>query len=380
MVIFRWKGDHPSPVLRLEVTLFSGFEVSPNPPQLLNAPQKMAEMQHGSRGNKVWFIFANISTPCPVCVQYNARSTFVISAIRPAYAKVYPVSREDLAADVFFHARGASALLNSVVSEDVNMWFGANDGLYERFEVPTACEKKEVVAGARNVPGEIQVNSKDVKMVSLMAYTINAESESTKLGDTTQRTDATTEFSSSSFSSNTEPEHPSTIEPVKFYKAKKVVDPKFRKVLIGQVQTGKASTTSMKFDRKVSKLISKEKPKLAQNISAPTKLPKVISTTPAAEPRTHQTITVSTTKSSKVPEKKIKHSNVIHHVNTEQIHEIPQKLVKEKVENEDNGIVDHADSQYVLLNKDSLWDMLKEAVSDDVKRKELTNILREKDK
>uniref|UniRef100_A0AAR5P944 Alpha-2-macroglobulin domain-containing protein n=2 Tax=Dendroctonus ponderosae TaxID=77166 RepID=A0AAR5P944_DENPD len=358
---FKWKGDHPSPVLRLEVILFSGFEVSPNPPQLLNAPQKMAEMQHGSRGNKLWFIFANISTPCPVCVQYNARSTFVISAIRPAYAKVYPVSREDLAADVFFHAKGASALLNSVRSEDMNIWFGAHSGMYERFEVPAACEKKEVATAARNIPGEIQINSKEVKLVSLMEYTINAESELTMSGGTTQKTDPTTEFSNSvqsNLSTTTQPEQSSTIEPVKFYKAKKVVDRKFRKVLIGQVQTGKASTTHIKFDPKISKQISKEKPKLAENISAATKLPKVTSPTPAAEPRTHQTITVSTTKSSKVkdkmPEKKPNRPNVILHVNTEQIHQIPSKLAKAKVESDNNDIDGHADSQYVLLNKDSL--------------------------
>lgn len=71
----------------------------------------MAEMQHGFNGNDIWFIFANISSSCPVCVQFFAHSSYIISSLRPAFAKIYPTGREDLAAEVFFHTHIGSPLL-----------------------------------------------------------------------------------------------------------------------------------------------------------------------------------------------------------------------------------------------------------------------------
>lgn len=89
----------------------------------------MTEMLHGYYDNNLWFVFANVTPYCPVCVQYSVRSGFVISAIRPAYARVYPVSRQDLAADTFFHTSVGSSLLKDITEDDLFTWFrNSNNG------------------------------------------------------------------------------------------------------------------------------------------------------------------------------------------------------------------------------------------------------------
>lgn len=64
-----------------------------------------------------------ISSTCPVCVTYEARSKFVITSLRPAFAKVYPSSRPDLAVETFFHARPGSPLLRGITDDDFITWF-----------------------------------------------------------------------------------------------------------------------------------------------------------------------------------------------------------------------------------------------------------------
>ena len=83
-------------------------------------------MEHGYRSNDAWFVFANVSDGCPVCVQYLARSTFVVSSLRPAFARVFPSAREDLAAETFFHTRAGSNLLRGITDDDIITWFGTN--------------------------------------------------------------------------------------------------------------------------------------------------------------------------------------------------------------------------------------------------------------
>lgn len=123
---FKWKGANSSGILRMEVTLFSGFELNSIPPLLLNPQVNMTEMLHGFYDNNLWFVFANVTSDCPVCVQYSVRSGFVISSIRPAYARIYPVSREDLAADTFFHTPVGSSLLRDITEDDLFTWFKHN--------------------------------------------------------------------------------------------------------------------------------------------------------------------------------------------------------------------------------------------------------------
>lgn len=65
-----------------------------------------------------------ISSVCPVCVTYQARSSFIITSLRPAFAKVFPSTRPDLAVETFFHARTGSPLLEGITDDDFITWFG----------------------------------------------------------------------------------------------------------------------------------------------------------------------------------------------------------------------------------------------------------------
>lgn len=105
--------------------MFSGFELTAPPPQLEGQHYKMAEMQHGHHGNAVWFVLANVTSPCAVCVRFHARPAHVISGLRPAYAQAYPVGRPDLMVATFYHvtARG-SRMLNAVSDDDLVTWLG----------------------------------------------------------------------------------------------------------------------------------------------------------------------------------------------------------------------------------------------------------------
>lgn len=73
--------------------------------------------------NIVLFDAFQISSTCPVCVTYEARSKFVITSLRPAFAKIYPSSRPDLAVETFFHARPGSPLLKGITDDDFITWF-----------------------------------------------------------------------------------------------------------------------------------------------------------------------------------------------------------------------------------------------------------------
>ncbi|XP_066993511.2 C3 and PZP-like alpha-2-macroglobulin domain-containing protein 8 [Anabrus simplex] len=119
-ICFRWKGDSPSGVLRLEITLFSGFQLD------LVSPVA-ADVHHGYQEEKVWFVLANVSSACPLCVRFTARSMFVVSALRPAFARVYPADREDLGAETFFHTEKGSSLLADITDDDLITWFGKTD-------------------------------------------------------------------------------------------------------------------------------------------------------------------------------------------------------------------------------------------------------------
>lgn len=97
------------------------------PPQLVG--DKMAAMQHGHHGNDVWFVFANVTSPGWVCARFQARSAYVTSGLRPAYARAYPVGRPDLTVDTFYHVTDrSSAMLKLVTHADVVTWFGATRG------------------------------------------------------------------------------------------------------------------------------------------------------------------------------------------------------------------------------------------------------------
>ncbi|XP_045535340.1 C3 and PZP-like alpha-2-macroglobulin domain-containing protein 8 [Papilio machaon] len=119
---FKWKGKERSGILRLESSLFSGYELHSVNPVVLDGAT-FANLHYGSRGESVWFVFANISSTCPVCVTYEARSNFIITSLRPAFAKIYPATRPDLAVETFFHARPGSPLLRGITDDDFITWF-----------------------------------------------------------------------------------------------------------------------------------------------------------------------------------------------------------------------------------------------------------------
>ncbi|CAK1579578.1 unnamed protein product [Parnassius mnemosyne] len=119
---FKWKGKERSGIIRLESSLFSGYELQSVNPVVLDGAT-FADLHYGSRGESVWFVFANISSTCPVCVTYEARSKFVITSLRPAFAKIYPSTRPDLAVETFFHARPGSQLLRGITDDDFITWF-----------------------------------------------------------------------------------------------------------------------------------------------------------------------------------------------------------------------------------------------------------------
>lgn len=57
---FRWKGKERSGILRLESSLFSGYELHSVNPVVLDGAT-FADLHYGSRGESVWFVFANVS-------------------------------------------------------------------------------------------------------------------------------------------------------------------------------------------------------------------------------------------------------------------------------------------------------------------------------
>lgn len=59
-----------------------------------------------------------------MCVHFAARSSHVISGLRPAFARVYPSARSDLAAETFFHTHRGSSLLAGITEDDIVTWFG----------------------------------------------------------------------------------------------------------------------------------------------------------------------------------------------------------------------------------------------------------------
>ncbi|KAJ9599485.1 hypothetical protein L9F63_010017, partial [Diploptera punctata] len=121
---FRWKGETPSGVLRLEVTLFSGFQLLTVSPVVIDNSGNIADIHHGSRADKIWFVLTNVSNTCALCVRYTIHSVFVVGSLRPAFARVYPAGRSDLGAETFFHTHRESPLLEGLTDDDLITWFG----------------------------------------------------------------------------------------------------------------------------------------------------------------------------------------------------------------------------------------------------------------
>lgn len=72
------------------------------------------------------FIFFQVTTQCAVCIEFTAKSDYIIGRLRPAFARVYPSGRADLAAELFFHTRRGSPLLLETSEDDLITWFGSS--------------------------------------------------------------------------------------------------------------------------------------------------------------------------------------------------------------------------------------------------------------
>lgn len=73
---------------------------------------------------------------------YEARSKFVITSLRPSFAKIYPSTRPDLAVETFFHARPGSPLLRGIIDDDFITWFDKTElaSLRTSVNIDNICE------------------------------------------------------------------------------------------------------------------------------------------------------------------------------------------------------------------------------------------------
>ncbi|XP_044258121.1 C3 and PZP-like alpha-2-macroglobulin domain-containing protein 8 [Tribolium madens] len=354
---FRWKGKTPSGILRLEISLFSGFELATTPPQLLNPPEDMSEMQHNFHDNKLWFIFANISTLCPVCVQYMARSAFVISSLRPAYAKVYPAGRQDLAAETFFHTKIGSNLLKSITEDDLITWFGKNrtDISEPYFQFPQSCIREVSTTASTTTisttTDNLPVPSPKLEVLSVATYTINVDNQSiSNINDTRKLIEST----SLPYSTSTEIPESSTLG-----------------VTENMIEENAIPHHD---EEKILKKKSRSITVMDRNLKTTT-VPNQVVTESITTFSTPSEVTTKLTEKELVVDKNVsppKHINTI-------IQNSPIKYIEKDGKHSEESLATFApeikNDQYVLLDKEELWGMLKEVVDDQLKKKTNSKIV-----
>ncbi|CAK1541321.1 unnamed protein product [Leptosia nina] len=210
---FKWKAKEPSGIIRVEVSLFSGYTlVSVNPVVLAGAT--FAELHYGSRGEAVWFVFNNISSTCPVCVTYEARSKFIITSLRPAFAKIYPSSRPDLAVETFFHASPGSPLLRGITDDDFITWFDKADKVSANIDNICECgricsrdyefRKSNIQNNASRMDVTADLTSRDSTTTTFSGKGEKTTSSHATVNDITPSTQYSTEDNSASSTTITE--------------------------------------------------------------------------------------------------------------------------------------------------------------------------------
>ncbi|BES95192.1 Complement component [Nesidiocoris tenuis] len=116
---FRWKGSRPPGIIRVEIYLFSGFE-------LVKVSPTTVPIDYGSYSDQIWFAANDVPSDCAVCIDFSMRSEFIINRLRPGLARAYPSGRPDLVSEQFFHARRGSPLLAGTSEDDLITWFGTS--------------------------------------------------------------------------------------------------------------------------------------------------------------------------------------------------------------------------------------------------------------
>ncbi|KAF5292759.1 hypothetical protein FQR65_LT11167 [Abscondita terminalis] len=373
---FRWKGSFPSGVLRLEVSVFSGFELTSITQINVNPTEGMAEMQHGYFANNIWFIFANVSTSCPICVQYIIRSSFIISSLRPAFARIYPVAREDLAAETFFHAKEDSVLLKRITEDDLITWFGKNISITNNTFNET-CEKYDVATELPELTTAINISDELSNLIpksenfSISTYTINVDSNSVS------------NLSKSSYDSKLIVPTAIVVRESTLNTSLPILNPKTTmpsKLDNIIIQANVLEKTITKVPQKVNNTTSKILEKI-KKVKRNPKIEEIIKNTIKAVAN-NQTLKslLSTSKSNSslispikdlTSKELIVNSNVSppRHINTDK-HNSPIKYLEKKKEEELSVTFapEIKNDQYVLLNKEDLWGMLREAVSSEINK------------
>ncbi|XP_046982509.1 C3 and PZP-like alpha-2-macroglobulin domain-containing protein 8 [Schistocerca americana] len=188
-VCFRWKSHRPSGVLRLEVRLFSGFQLSSwSGSVLVDSNGTTADVQHGSRADKVWFLMSGVTSQCAVCVQLSAGGVYPVTSSRPALARVYPAERPHVAAHVFFHS---ATLLTAGADDDLLTWFGASQqgGVQMGSNFSEVCECGQECP---HDPVEPQPSPETPVTTTTTTATATASAASNAAGGHDQRPDTTT--------------------------------------------------------------------------------------------------------------------------------------------------------------------------------------------
>lgn len=365
---FRWKQPKPSGVLRLEVSLFSGYELFSINPIIEGF---VTNFQHGSQGNILWFVFANVTSNCPICVQYLIRSPYVISSLRPAYARIYPATREDLAAETFFHLQTNSVLISGITDDDLITWFGKNDSNRNNLDL-------ESYPGCEHLGSGSTAKAKFVPKASKVTSTERTTQTSTKTPKITETTTASTVKESTTNKMDTTLEKislvtytteklPTTANIPKTTKAKPLVStkaPEVRKTKQLKLMPSAILSKKVLLIKKDNQTVApKQEVKHVTPLPKPT--PKIMTTTPLpkimAEQPTKINIPAKTNETAK-------------HINKE-IHPVPpdyEGTIKDVdySTTESSFPDDKGSSKYVVLDKNELWGMLREVVHDEIDKKE----------
>lgn len=411
----------PSGILRMEVSLFSGYELSNAPPTIIDPKENIVDMLHGYNGNTLWFIFANISSNCPICVQYMARSIFIISSLRPAYVRIYPAGREDLAAEMFFHTHVGSSLLKGITEDDLITWFGRNaTGNDSPFDEPCECQLTCNTDETTTTTTTVKSTINDLTTLSTMStmelipnntphyihkidefivstYTINVDDNSEKLNATLEKSiiiptsrplkmnNGTIEVKKpdldeiilqgdldnpTEINTSTEPltEHVPTTKETTITEEETTITtthttiPSTDRTTIVRPQNKKNLKKQIKNPNKLLYVNAKNKLKV---INKPIAIPVQIELTT----ETSTTYDYVTRKSVdlKIPSP----SSSTKHVNTK-TQDIPLTLIEEKDADDkeiNNFAPENKNDKYVLLDKEKLWGLLKEVAYDELHKK-----------
>lgn len=132
---------------------------------------------------------------------YEIRSKFVITSLRPAFAKIYPSTRPDLAVETFFHARPGSPLLRGITDDDFITWFAKTElaSLKTNANIDNICEcgricsrdyefRKPNANSKEATTNSIDTTSTSEKMPTTADYTTKETTEITTEPITTANT------------------------------------------------------------------------------------------------------------------------------------------------------------------------------------------------